>query len=122
LKEEINIIDIPIYINSKLIQLNSNIIELNDVIYINIIDVCNILNISKSIDIKYDNITKYVSIIKNNNELLINNSLILFNNNTYNTGYVFYRGILYIPIKIIIELYNGEYIEKNNSIYINTIV
>jgi len=34
---------------------------------------------------------------------------------------MFYGGMLYVPIKNIIELYDGNYMEDNNSIYVNNI-
>ena len=113
-------INIPILLNNKLIDINRNLFNINNIIYISILDLCNILQINKSTDINYNNDTKYISINKNNNILLINDSMILFNNNNCsNNGYIKVGGITYMPIKLIVELYNGIYIENENGIYID---
>jgi len=113
-------INIPILLNNKLIDINRNIFNINNIVYISILDLCNILQINKSTDINYNNETKYISINKNNNILLINDSMVLFNNINYsNNGCIKVGGITYMPIKLIVELYNGIYIENENGIYID---
>ena len=108
-----------IFLNNELIKLDRSLVYINNVYYCTMLDIANLLDINKSNDVYYRD--EFSSIFINNNNLImkISDSNIVLNDNIiYDNGYIVKNYITYIPIQVIIESYNGKYIEIENGIYI----
>lgn len=91
-------------------------IESDGIVYVNLETLSEVLMISKR-EISYDFQTEYLTLLTRDNKIQIGESTVLFNNVVaLRNGYISYQGFKYVPLRVIVECFNGTYLKKGHEI------